>query len=276
LGWICLFDLFVRADRRDNASLSLIISAARRTDAPLTPLSLLAVVPPLARPGTAAQHFRQMRTFCCRRGLSVAVAALCIFGDLAPSKVRRTAAVLTLRSQRHPPGGRPPTFRSPGAPAFASPVRRYALGPRLALRQRVSKLRRIAPWRAAFAPLTGPVAPGASPAHDVHRLSPLIACSPVGPTGPTRCAGGKSHPPRRRHAPVPVQESKEWAQEHSSWSGSPESVLACGAGRVMPAAPPGAGARSRLSRETLCCCVAVFCCCTVPVNGGLRISNLSL
>jgi hypothetical protein len=25
-----------------------------------------------------------------------------------------------------------------------------------------------------------------------------------------------------------------------------------------------------------CCCVAVFCCCTRPVNSGLRISNLSV
>jgi hypothetical protein len=44
----------------------------------------------------------------------------------------------------------------------------------------------------------------------------------------------------------------------------------------VPAAPPSAGASSRLTERDilrLCCC---FCCCTRPLNYRLRISNLSV
>ena len=83
-------------------------------------------------------------------------------------------------------------------------------------------------------------------------------------------------PVQTRHAPAPVQVSKGVAEGtfflvRTLWvrpGGRRQ--------RVMPAAPPGAGARPRLPEGTSCCCAAVFCCCTRPVNCRLRISNLSV
>ena len=93
--------------------------------------------------------------------------------------------------------------------------------------------------------------------------------------GLTCCEGGKSHPPTdamHRHQ-CKCQRSGEGT---FFLVRAPESVLAGGFSgscqQLRPAPEPDPGRRT----GTSCCCVAVFCCCTRPVNCGLRISNLSV
>jgi len=95
-----------------------------------------------------------------------------------PSKARRTTTVLTLRSQRDLPGGRPlgialtrrARLRRTGALPHAWPAPNAA-----AARPR---LRRIAPRRAALAPWTGPTTSGAS-----RRMMPTGSAVYRIPTG---------------------------------------------------------------------------------------------
>jgi hypothetical protein len=143
-----------------------------------------------------------------------------ILGDLPPWKARRTIAVLTLRSQRsarRPTGGISLTRRACLCQACAPPRAWPAPGAAAAR----PKLRRIAPRRAALAPCTGPGAPGANPAHDPHRLSPLIACPLAEPGRPDPLRRRQESPAKPRHEPAPVQVAKAGGRQRSSWSGAP-------------------------------------------------------
>ena len=140
----------------------------------------------------------QNRVVCSRPGHDARTQTAA--NNLQPWKARRTIAVLTLRSQRsarRPTGGIPLTRRACLCQACALPRAWPAPGAAAAR----PKLRRIAPRRTALAPCTGPGAPGANPAHDPHRLSPLIAC-PLAESGrPDTLRRRQESPAKRRHEP---------------------------------------------------------------------------
>ena len=76
-------------------------------------------------------------------------------------------------------------------------------------------------------------------------------------------------PAKTRYRTEPVQVAK--AGERSVLPGQALRIRADGRlQQVMPAAPPGAGARSRPTERD----IALLRCCTRPVNCGLRISDL--
>jgi hypothetical protein len=160
-------------------------------------------------------------------------------------------------------------------------VRRQALGPRRAPRQRgprCAKLRRARALTPNW-PRPAPVGPVGAPscAHGAAclRRASRHNNSPPGMAGLTCCTGGKSHPPKRATHPYQCkwQRLEEGNVLPVRRSGS---VLAGGFSRscqqLRLAPEPDTGCRT----GTSCCCVAVFCCCTRPVNWGIRISNLSV
>jgi hypothetical protein len=64
-----------------------------------------------------------------------------------------------------------------------------------------------------------------------HQLNPLMGTL-TGRTGwPDPLHRRQESPARRRHATAPVQVSREWAKERSSWSDHYRSVLVCGLSR---------------------------------------------
>jgi hypothetical protein len=138
-----------------------------------------------------------------------------------------------------------------------------------------------------------PTAPGCAAARCIRALPPCwrarraYAAPPAQPAG--RQDGGprkqswpdplrrrQESPAIRHYATAPVQGSKRW-----------ERNVLPGQGILGPSwhtpsashASNSAWCRDQITARqtgTSCCCVAVFCCCTRPVNGGLRISNLSV
>jgi hypothetical protein len=112
--------------------------------------------------------------------------------------------VLTLRGQRNLPAAGRWAFRSPGAPASASSVRRHPLSPRLAPQRRAprcAKLRRGAPHPRLDTELA---APGASRRTMLRHGAGPSAGMRVGRTrarpgmaGLTCCTGGKSQLSKR-------------------------------------------------------------------------------
>ena len=96
---------------------------------------------------------------------------------------------------------------------------------------------------------------------------------PGGQQTSASCTGGKSHLPKRVTAPNQCK----WQRLEK---GTFFLVRRCGSAlmggfsrscqQLRPAPEPDPDRRSGTSR----CCAAVFCCCTRPVNCGLRISDL--
>ena len=134
--------------------------------------------------------------------------------------------------------------------------------------------RQVAPRRAVSAPCHRAGAPGAPMLR--HRRSP--------PTGKTAARRKQSwpdplrrrqeSPAKRHHATAPVQGSKEWGKERSSWSGHSRSVLAYASASHASDSALVPGPDHSRQTGTSCRCATVFCCCTRLLNGGLRISNL--
>jgi transposase len=94
-----------------------------------------------------------------------------------------------------------------------------------------------------------------------------------GTTGLTRCADGKSHPPKalRTGTGASVQGSGERnvlpGQSASSPSWRAASADRASSPRLMPEPAPGCWTGSS------CCCAAVFCCCTRASNAGSGFRN---
>jgi len=91
----------------------------------------------------------------------------------------------------------------------------------------------------------------------------------------TCCTRGKSHPPNRAT-------HRQQCKCQRSRQGTFFLVRTlrvrpgCRFSRSCQQLRPGTGARSRPRTWPSCCCVAVFCCCTSPVNSRIRVSNLSV
>jgi hypothetical protein len=180
------------------------------------------------------------------------------FGDLPSPKVRRATTGCTARSRRVPPVA----SRQP-----CRPSRRTCRGQ--AARPNGAKLRRGAPYPRLA---TGQARARRSPSADM-RAARMSARRKQGWPDPLRRR--QESPAQARHAPAPVQVAKAGGRQRSSWSGAAGSVLAGGFSgscqKLRPVPEPDLGCR----RGPLCCCFAVFCCCTRPVNCGFRFSNLS-
>jgi len=179
-------------------------------------------------------------------------------------KARRTTAALTLRDQCDLPAAGRWAFRSPGASASASPVRRHTLGPRLAPRKRAPRcamLRRGAPHPRLDVELAAPrrqpahhAAPWRSPSAGMRAGRTTAR---PGMTGLTCCTGGKSHRPnraRRQH-----QCKCQRLEEDNVLPGHAlQSVLAGGFSRSYRQLHPPPMADTGCLTGTLCCRAAVF------------------
>jgi hypothetical protein len=114
-----------------------------------------------------------------------------------------------------------------------------------------------------------PTQPACGHARRQHRQA---GRSQQGTTGLTRCADGKSHPPKalRTGTGASVQGSGERnvlpGQSASSPSWRAASADRASSPRLMPEPAPGWTGSS-------CCCAAVFCCCTRASNAGSGFRN---
>jgi hypothetical protein len=93
-----------------------------------------------------------------------------------------------------------------------------------------------------------------------HGAVRLQACEPAGHGWPDRLHRRQESPAQAHLGPAPVQVAKARGRQRSSWSGAPVPSWRR-LQQVMQAAPPGAGARSRLPKRgivLLRCCILLL------------------